>query len=128
MLARSRSNFQDSHVIRLFHAASRLVAITRTVVRFESFAEQNRLCLFRRQDRAVFEVQLLNQLKACNALRREVSKRTFAHANDIFFCRGEREARALFWRTSNAVCVTNGIDGLSWKRATWVSVWAGQGG
>ena len=128
VLARSQSNCHNSHVIRLLHTASRLVAIARTVVSLESLAEYDRLCLLRRQGRLLLEVQLLNQLKACKTLRGKVSKRTFANANNILFCRGEWEARALFRRTSHAVCVTNGIDGLSWKRARWVSVWAGRGG
>jgi len=54
-------------------------------------------------------------LEACKTLRREISKITFADANNVLFCRGEGEGRALFWRTSNAVCIANGVDGLSWK-------------
>lgn len=86
----------NSHVIRLFHPTSRLVAIARTVVRLESLTKQNRFRLLKRQDCVILEIQLLDQLEAWERLRCEVSEGAFAETNNILFRRGEWEARALF--------------------------------
>lgn len=67
-------DLHNSHVIRLFHPAPRLIAVARTVVRLESLTKQNRFRLLKRQDCVILEIQLLDQLEAWERLRCEVSE------------------------------------------------------